>query len=131
LRHYQQIQENEFIADFLLGQATDKTLDRGDYHRLVLAAATPYFKVMLITDTAEAKAGRTNLGCSEKLGRNFIKFLYTSEIKDVLDENTEEFLCLGDKYAVPELKQRAESRMLQLLSRETMVAFFIAGDVRV
>lgn len=101
-------------------------------HRLVLAAASPYFKAMLITDTAEAKAGRTNLGCSEELGRNFIKFLYTSEIKDaVLDENIEEFLCLGDKYAVPELKQRAESRMLQLLSRETMVAFFIAGDVRV
>ena len=51
---------------------------------------------MLITDTAEAKAGRTNLGCSEELGRNFIKFLYTSEIKDVLDENIKEFLCLGD-----------------------------------
>ena len=39
-------------------------------HRLVLAAASPYFKAMLITDTAEAKAGRTNLECSEELGRN-------------------------------------------------------------
>jgi hypothetical protein len=101
-------------------------------HRPVLAAASPYFKAMLITDTAEAKAGRTNLECSEELGRNFIKFLYTGEIKAaVLEENIEKFLCLGDKYAVPELKQRAESRMLQLLSGETMVAFFITGDVRV
>jgi hypothetical protein len=37
----------------------------------------------------------------------YIKFLYTGEIKAAaLDENIEKFLCLGDKYAVPELKQR-------------------------
>ena len=46
-------------------------------HRLVLAAASPYFKAMLITDTAEAKAGRTNLGCSEERGfENWICGLY-------------------------------------------------------
>jgi hypothetical protein len=99
-------------------------------HRLVLAAASPYFKAMLLPETAEAKAGNTNLECSEDIGRPFIKFLYTGEIEDaVLDENIEKFLCLGDKYAVPELKQRAENRMVQLLSRENMVAFFIAGDM--
>jgi hypothetical protein len=87
-------------------------------HRPVLAAASPYFKAMLITDTAKVKAGRTNLECSEELGRNFIKFLYTAEIEDaVLDEYIEKFLCLGDKYIVPELKQRTETRMLQLLSK--------------
>jgi speckle-type POZ protein len=99
-------------------------------HRPVLAAASPYFKAMLLPETAEAKAGRTNLQCSEDIGCSFIKFVYTGEIEDaVLDQYIESFLCLGDKYAVPELTQQAEARMIQLLSKENMVSFFIAGDM--
>ena len=39
------------------------------------------------------------------------------------------FLELGEQYQVEKLKERAEEKMLQLLDKETMVKFLMAGDL--
>ena len=60
----------------------------------------------------------------------FIRYIYLEEIEeDILKEEVVSFLELGEKYEVGKLKELAEEKMLQLLERETMMKFFIAGDL--
>ena len=97
-------------------------------HKLVLANASEFFEGLLKPHTKEYQEGSSSLQCSAKIGRNLIKFLYTVEIEEtVFNENIVDFLRLADMLFIERLKQRAEQRMLQLLSRPNMAAFFIAG----
>ena len=60
----------------------------------------------------------------------FVRYIYLEEIeKGILQEEVVAFLELGEKYEVGKLKELAEEKMLQLLERETMMKFFIAGDL--
>ena len=47
----------------------------------------------------------------------------------ILKENVVAFLELGEKYQVEKLKELAEAKMLQLLHRDNMVDFLMAGDL--
>ena len=99
-------------------------------HRLVLAGASDYFKRLLKPTFKEYEDGCSSLSlqCSGEVGRNIVKFLYTDEIEEtVFDDNIEDFLKLANMLIIERLKQRAEQRMLELLDRHNMVAFFIAG----
>ena len=60
----------------------------------------------------------------------FIRYIYLEEIEeDILKEEVVSFLELGEKYEVEKLKELAEEKMLQLLDKETMVKFLMAGDL--
>ena len=60
----------------------------------------------------------------------FVRYIYLEEMEeDILQEEVVAFLELGEKYEVGKLKELAEEKMLQLLERETMMKFFIAGDL--
>ena len=49
--------------------------------------------------------------------------------EDILQEEVVAFLELGEKYQVERLKELAEQKMLQLLDKENMVEFLIAGEM--
>ena len=79
---------------------------------------------------AESKSGTTNLDCSREVGEGFVKFLYSINIEETfLDRNLEILLRLGNKFQIQELKDKVESRMLQLLTKENMVCFLLAGHI--
>ena len=95
-------------------------------HKNVLASAA---EGLLKPNFREYREGRSALQCSPEVGRNLVKFLYTDEIDEkVFVDNIEDFLRLGDMLIIKRLKQRAEQKMLQLLDRNNMAAFFIAGE---
>ena len=59
-----------------------------------------------------------------------IRYIYLEELEeDILKENVVTFLELGEKYEVEKLKELAEAKMLQLLHRDNMVDFLMAGDL--
>ena len=94
-------------------------------HKFVLDSAA---KGLLKPNFKEYREGRSSLQCSAEVGRNLVKFMYTDEIGEkVFEDNIEDFLRLGDMLIIDRLKQRAEQKMLELLDRHNMAAFFIAG----
>jgi hypothetical protein len=119
-------QNNMPLADFRLvcgGEAVP-------CHRAVLAGASGFFRGVMKPDTREYRESRVTLECSAEVGRGFIEFLYTNKIEPaILDDNLEDFLKLGDMYMMDELKEVVEERMLGILDRDNMVAFFKAGDM--
>ena len=59
-----------------------------------------------------------------------VRYIYLEELEeDILKENVVTFLELGEKYEVEKLKELAEAKMLQLLHRDNMVDFLMAGDL--
>ena len=94
-------------------------------HKIVLASAA---EGLLKPNFKEYKEGRSSLQCSAEVGKNLVKFLYTDEIdENVFEDNIEDFLKLGDMLIIERLKQRSEQKMLELLDRNNMAAFFLAG----
>ena len=59
------------------------------------------------------------------MARALVTFLYTGEL---LDTHLQELLRLADMLLVEELGRRVEDRMVQVLGRENMVEFLLAGD---
>ena len=58
------------------------------------------------------------------------RYIYLEEIEEgILKEEVVAFLELGEKYQVEQLKELAEENMLQLLEKENMVNFLVAGDM--
>ena len=58
------------------------------------------------------------------------RYIYLEEIEEgILKEEVVAFLELGEKYQVEQLKELAEENMLQLLEKENMVNFLMAGDM--
>ena len=56
--------------------------------------------------------------------------MYLEEVEEgLLEEKVIAFLELGEKYQVEKLKELAEAKMLQLLHRDNMVDFLMAGDL--
>ena len=47
--------------------------------------------------------------------------------EDILQEEVVAFLELGEQYQVENLKKLAEEKMLQIVDKETMVKFLMAG----
>ena len=94
-------------------------------HKNVLTSAA---EGLLRPNFKEYMEGRSSIQCSPEVGRNLVKFLYTDETDEkVFDDNIEDFLRLGDMLIIERLKQRAEQKMLELLDRNNMAAFFLAG----
>jgi len=101
-------------------------------HRLILAGASPVLAAMLepASQHREAEEGRAVIQLPAAVGRAFVRYIYLEEIEEViLKEEVVAFLELGEKYQVEKLKELAEVKMLQLLEKENMVKFLMAGDM--
>ena len=59
-----------------------------------------------------------------------IRYIYLEDMEEgILQEEVVAFLELGEQYQVEKLKELAEEKMLQLLDKENMVKFLVAGDL--
>ena len=94
-------------------------------HRFVLRAASEVFRGMLEAHTKEAKEGRATIQCRAVVARALVTFLYTGKLTDT---HLQELLRLADILLVEELGRRVEDRMVEILGRENMVEFLLAGD---
>jgi len=94
-------------------------------HRFVLRAASESFRGMLEAHTKEAREGKATIQCRGSVARALVTFLYTGELSDT---HLQELLRLADMLLVEELGRRVEDRMVQVLGRENMVEFLLAGD---
>ena len=112
-------------ADFLLVCAGEEVAA----HRAILQGASRYFKAMMVPERSEFKKGRTTMECTGEMGRELVKFLYTSELDtDVLEENVIDFLRVADMYLLDGLKDMTERLMVDLINKQNMVEFFVAGS---
>jgi len=112
-------------ADFLLVCAGEEVAA----HRIILQGASPYFKAMMVPERSEYKKGRTTMDCTGEMGRELVKFLYTSKLDtDILEENVIAFLRVADMYLLDGLKDMTERLMVNLLNKQNMVEFFVAGS---
>jgi len=99
-------------------------------HKVILAGASPVFAAMLENEHREAREGRATIQLPAAVGRAFLRYIYLEELEeDILKDEVVAFLELGEKYQVEKLKEVAEAKMLQLLHRDNMVEFLMAGDL--
>jgi len=99
-------------------------------HRVILAGASPVLAAMLENQHREAREGRAVIQLPASVGRAFVRYIYLEELEEgILKEEVVAFLELGEKYQMVRLKELAEKKMLQLLAKENMVKFLIAGDL--
>ena len=97
---------------------------------MVLAAASPVLEAMVENEHKEGIEGKANIAISEDIGRAFLRFIYTGEMKEnILKEHAPAFLELGEKYQMEELKEVAEKEMLEQLDKQNMVKFLSIGDM--
>ena len=109
-------------ADFFLDCEGEKIF----CHRIVLAAAS-YFKGL--ENFEESKQGSIKFPFSPEVSKSFIRFVYIGKIEErVLDDNIVTMLRLADFLGVEQLMKRVEGRMVELLSKECMVNYFVMGD---
>jgi len=100
-------------------------------HKVFLMARSSVFKSMLESNMKEAKEGAVEFkNCNETVAGNYVKFFYTGQLnEEILKENVESFLDLGEKYDLAGLKELAEQDMIANLDKDNMVKFFLAGDL--
>jgi len=103
-------------------------------HRIILGGASPVFAAMFENQHREALEGRAVIQLSAtplsaKVGRAFVRYLYLGETdEELLEQEVEAFLELGDKYQVDRLKELAEDSMLRMLDKTNAVPFLATGD---
>jgi len=100
-------------------------------HRVFLMVRSSVFKRMIESNMKEAKEGAVKFeNCNETVAENFVKFFYTGQVDvEILKENVESFLDLGEKYNLAGLKELAEQDMIANLDRDNMISFFLSGDL--
>ena len=99
-------------------------------HKHILSAASSVFEAMVKNQHLEAIESKSNIKLSEKVGKAFVRFIYTGELEEsLLKEEAVPFLELGDKYDVQELKDLAEGELLKQLNRKNMVELLSIGDI--
>ena len=68
--------------------------------------------------------------CSSAVVENLINFLYRRPMKEnVFQENLVDFLNIGEKYDLPELKWKAEIAMISSLNKDTFAEFLLAAEL--
>jgi len=61
---------------------------------------------------------------------NLLRYCYFQPLeKNVFEENVIEFLNIGEKYNLSELKEKAEFFMIANMKKETVMEFLVAGDL--
>jgi len=81
------------------------------------------------TEEKEVNKCAVDIPCSASVGENMLRFIYTGELDPkALENDAEVFLKLGNLYEMEALKDLAERKMMDNLSTDNMVKFFLVGD---
>ena len=122
---WERVYENMQHTDFKLIFAGEEV----PCHKHILAAASPVLQAMVENQHRESIESRANIKLSGEVGRAFVKLIYTGCLdEELLKEQAQAFLELGEMYNLPHLKDKAEAEMLKQLKKETMVQFLSIGD---
>eukprot|EP00092_Neocalanus_flemingeri_P040436 GFUD01044037.1.p1 GENE.GFUD01044037.1~~GFUD01044037.1.p1 ORF type:complete len:336 (+),score=103.52 GFUD01044037.1:120-1127(+) len=100
-------------------------------HKAFLAARSPVFRAMIESEMKEAKEATIHLvKFSAIVVENLVKYVYTGQVdEEVLKDNADNFLDLGEQFDIAELKAMAEQSMITNLDKENMVNYFLAGEL--
>ena len=97
-------------------------------HKIILAARSETIKNAI---DRWAPEGEMNLNeYKPEVVDNLLRYCYLQPLeKNVFEENVIEFLNIGEKYNLSELKEKAELFMISSMEKETVVDFLVAGDL--
>ncbi|KAK1171963.1 kelch-like protein 40b [Acipenser oxyrinchus oxyrinchus] len=132
LRIYQQTLLQDGLSDLLENDKfVDCTLKVKDKkfpcHRLVLAACSPYFRAMFLSEMEESKQKEIVLEDVEPevLGR-ILKYIYTSEI-EITEQNVQDIFSAANMFQVPSVFTVCVSFLQKRLSLSNCLAIFRLG----
>ncbi|XP_033855442.2 kelch-like protein 40 [Acipenser ruthenus] len=132
LRIYQQTLLQDGLNDLLENDKfVDCTLKVKDKkfpcHRLVLAACSPYFRAMFLSEMEESKQKEIVLEDVEPevLGR-ILKYIYTSEI-EITEQNVQDIFSAANMFQVPSVFTVCVSFLQKRLSLSNCLAIFRLG----
>ncbi|XP_033915175.2 kelch-like protein 40 [Acipenser ruthenus] len=132
LRIYQQTLLQDGLNDLLENDKfVDCTLKVKDKkfpcHRLVLAACSPYFRAMFLSEMEEIKQKEIVLEDVEPevLGR-ILKYIYTSEI-EITEQNVQDIFSAANMFQVPSVFTVCVSFLQKRLSLSNCLAIFRLG----
>ena len=130
-------ESSDFTRFFLTDYLADLQLKCEDQifhvHRVLLAAASPYFQTMFQNDMTEARAGCIELReIKPKVLKTALKFVYESKIdvKDFKDDSdfSGELLAAAEMYQLENLKKIVEDELCGNLELENVLELVVMGD---
>lgn len=115
--------ENDKFVDCVL-KVQDKTFP---CHRLVLAASSPFFKAMFLSDLEESKKHEIVLKDVEPSVMGMIlRYLYTSEIS-LTEQNVQDIFMVANMYQIPSIFSVCVSYLQDKLVLGNCLAIFRLG----
>ncbi|XP_062843640.1 kelch-like protein 40a [Trichomycterus rosablanca] len=96
-------------------------------HRLVLAASSPYFKAMFLSDMEESKKREVVLKDVEPgIMGLILKYIYTCEI-DLTEQNVQDIFMAANMYQIPSIFSVCMSYLEQKMMLNNCLAIFRLG----
>ncbi|KAJ1099247.1 hypothetical protein NDU88_004351 [Pleurodeles waltl] len=96
-------------------------------HRLVLAACSPYFRTMFLSDQEESKKREINLEDVEpEVMGKILRYIYTSEI-DITEQNVQDIFAVANMFQIPSIFTVCVSFLQKRLCLSNCLAIFRLG----
>ncbi|XP_078521437.1 kelch-like protein 40 [Lissotriton helveticus] len=96
-------------------------------HRLVLAACSPYFRTMFLSDAEESKKREINLEDVEpEVMGKILHYIYTSEI-DITEQNVQDIFSVANMFQIPSIFTVCVSFLQKRLCLSNCLAIFRLG----
>ncbi|KAJ1529501.1 hypothetical protein ONE63_006274 [Megalurothrips usitatus] len=98
-------------------------------HKVVLAAASPYFRAMFTCELREASENKVEMQeMSFKLLQDVINFIYTTEIM-VTDDNVYELMSIADLFQLSSIRTACASFLMTSLSPSNCLSVLTAASL--
>ncbi|XP_053327476.1 kelch-like protein 41 [Spea bombifrons] len=116
------LDENKFVDCYL--KAGDKSLP---CHRLILAACSPYFRELFLSEENEEKKKNVDLeNVDPTVLESIIKYLYSADI-ELNDGNVQDIFALASRFQIPSVFTVCVTYLQRRLSPTNCLAIFRLG----
>ncbi|XP_006011628.1 kelch-like protein 40 [Latimeria chalumnae] len=96
-------------------------------HRLVLAACSPYFRAIFLSDLEESKKREVNLeDVDPEVMSSIVNYIYTSEI-EINDQNVQDIFAAASMFQIPSIFTVCVSFLQKRLGLSNCLAIFRLG----
>lgn len=96
-------------------------------HRLVLAACSPYFRAMFLSDTEESKKKEVNLeDVDPEIMGKILHYIYTSEL-EITEQNVQDIFSVANMFQIPSIFTVCVSFLQKRLCLSNCLAIFRLG----
>ena len=122
--------DSEFLTDLQL-KCEDETFH---VHKVILAAASPYFEAMFQHDMTEARSGSIELReVKPNVIKTVLEWIYKNklDVKDFKDDpdRAGDLLASAEMYQLDELKKIVEDELCDSLQLENVLELVVMGDM--